>query len=89
LYILDGTPRCRKVGQGDETLIPNDEVSVIPRSVPPQDEPDRVKRLRASGFDVRGGEGNLPEEPEASFAPMPEKRFARMVHATFNWFRSL
>jgi hypothetical protein len=89
LHILDGTPRCRKVGQGDETLIPTDEVSVIPQSVPPQDEPDWVKRLRARGFDVRGGEGNLPFEPEASFPPMPEKRFARTVHAIFNWFRSL
>src|SRR5687768_13763807 len=34
-----------------------------------QDEPDWVKRLRARGFDVRGGEGNLPFEPEASFPP--------------------
>ena len=32
------------------------------------DEPAWVKRLRADGFDVQGGEGNLPEEPPASFA---------------------
>jgi transcriptional regulator with XRE-family HTH domain len=32
-----------------------------------QGEPAWVKRLREDGFDVQGGEGNLPEEPEVSF----------------------
>jgi putative zinc finger/helix-turn-helix YgiT family protein len=49
----------------------NREVPVMPQAMQPQDEPDWVKRLREDGFDVRGGVGNLPEEPEASFAPMP------------------
>ena len=49
----------------------NRETPVMPQAVQPQDEPDWVKRLREDGFDVRGGEGNLPEEPEASFAPCP------------------
>jgi len=44
---------------------------MMPHAAQPQDEPDWVKRLRARGFDVRGGEGNLPEEPEAMFDPMP------------------
>jgi hypothetical protein len=62
---------------------------VMPHPVQPQDEPDWVKRLRERGFEVWGGEGNLPEEPEASFPPMPERRFARIMWSTFNWFRSL
>src|SRR5215207_676836 len=33
-----------------------------------QDEPAWVRRLREDGFDVQGGEGNLPEEPPVSFA---------------------
>jgi hypothetical protein len=61
----------------------------MPESVQPQDEPDWVKRLRADGFDVRGGEGNLPFEPEASFPPMPPRRLERTVRAMFNWFLRL
>jgi len=61
----------------------------MPQSVQPQDEPDWVKRLRADGFDVRGGAGNLPEEPEASFAPMPPRRFERAARAMFNGLRRL
>jgi transcriptional regulator with XRE-family HTH domain len=52
-----------------------------------RDEPDWVKRLRADGFDVRGGEGNLPFEPEASFPLMPRRPFARAVYAILNWLR--
>jgi hypothetical protein len=59
----------------------------MPQSVQPQDEPDWVKRLRARGFDVRGGVGNLPLEPPASFAPMPRRPVARTVYAIINWFR--
>jgi hypothetical protein len=55
--------------------------------VPPIDEPDWVKRLREDGFDVQGGIGNLPEEPEASFAPMPRKRVPRLLHAALRWLR--
>lgn len=57
---------------------------MIPQAVQPQDEPDWVKRLREDGFDVRGGVGNLPEEPEASFAPMPGRRVPRLL-AALRW----
>jgi len=50
----------------------------MPQPVEPRDEPDWVKRLRQRGFDVQGGEGNLPLEPSASFDPMPEPRFPRL-----------
>ena len=61
----------------------------MPQPVEPRDEPDWVKRLRARGFDVQGGIGNLPLEPSASFDPMPERRFLRMVYAILNWIRAL
>jgi hypothetical protein len=60
----------------------------MPQAVQPQDEPDWVKRLREDGFDVRGGVGNLPEEPAVSFAPMRERRVRPIVHAVLRWFRS-
>jgi hypothetical protein len=60
---------------------------MMPQGAQPQDEPDWVKRLRARGFDVQGGEGNLPEEPEASFAPMPQRSIPRMLRAVLRWLR--
>jgi len=58
----------------------------MPQPLEPREEPNWVKRLRARGFDVRGGEGNLPLEPLASFPPMPERRIERVVRAILNWF---
>jgi hypothetical protein len=62
---------------------------MTPQAEQPRDEPDWVKRLRARGFDVRGGEGNLPEEPRVSFPPMPRRRVERTVRAIFSWFLRL
>lgn len=60
---------------------------MMPQAAQPQDEPDWVKRLRADGFDVRGGEGNLPLEPEASFAPVREGRVRTATRAFLHWLR--
>jgi hypothetical protein len=60
----------------------------MPRAVEPRDEPDWVKRLRARGFDVQGGNNPLPFEPEASLAPTWQGRASMMVRAILRWFRS-
>ena len=39
-------------------------------------EPEWVARLRAAGYDVRTGSGDLNREPDASFDPPPGVRFA-------------
>jgi hypothetical protein len=59
----------------------------MPQAAEPQDEPDWVKRLRARGFDVRGGAGNLPLEPRVSFPPMPRRRVLRMLYAVLRWLK--
>jgi hypothetical protein len=59
----------------------------MPQPVEPRDEPDWVKRLRADGFDVQGGLGNLPLDPLASFDPMPERRWATITRAILRWVR--
>jgi hypothetical protein len=60
----------------------------MPQPVEPRDEPDWVKRLRQRGFDVQGGDNPLPFEPEASFAPMRQRRWTTITHALLRWLRS-
>jgi hypothetical protein len=59
----------------------------MPQAEEPRDEPDWVKRLRADGFDVQGGDNPLPFEPEASFAPTRHWRTLTVVRAILRWFR--
>jgi hypothetical protein len=59
----------------------------MPQAVEPRDEPDWVKRLRARGIDVQGGNNPLPFEPDASFAPMRQRRMSTTVRAILRWFR--
>ena len=60
---------------------------MMPQAAEPQDEPDWVKRLRADGFDVRGGVGNLPLEPRVSFPVMPRRRGLRLMYTILRWFQ--
>lgn len=60
----------------------------MPAPADRQDEPAWVKRLRARGFDVQGGEGNLPEEPRVWFGPAPQRRLGRMLRSAIGWFRA-
>ena len=60
---------------------------MMPQAEQPRDEPDWVKRLRARGFDVQGGDNSLPFEPDISFAPMKERRTTTMVRAILRWLR--
>ena len=52
---------------------------MMPAAMHEKDEPGWVRRLREDGFDVRGGDNPLPEEPDASFPEMPRSRTSGFV----------
>jgi hypothetical protein len=51
------------------------------------DEPAWVRRLKNDGFEIRGGEGILPEEPRASFPPIRQGPVQRLRNVIERWLR--